>query len=368
MKRKFIIFKNGNSIKKITKKLIAQIEQKHAQYCRKEVLFFANTYAQKNQPLPNERVENYLQPIISYYSSMKNLVTIEFKSRVRQLQGKINYVEIEKKIDTLSTAKNLLLQKINHLFIDRNRIAPETDFGMYKRQEMKVLLLSISECIFNISLFTQIGDMLLLTILLGILFACGQMMAIQFIVLKIREVVSLKWRKIYTALSVLGMLFLDFLLGYFRVWLINKNTPNSLPNNDSSIYLFVVMNLVFQIAVIFLILLFYPSLKDQKILEEQKAIDREISKKQNESNELEEKIIALVNEKNNIMSECSEIVHDEKELIKLIDEKCYEACGLIVHEINIKRSDGLIIKLPSKLSFNSDSNNTHDDFLNKLSN
>lgn len=316
------------------------LKKAHEQFIQKTVIFEALNYASKNFPHPDdETFESCLTTIRGFYSKLKKEVSIKLQGGVQRILGAANLTTAKQNIESKQNEIQAETDKKDRLAVDRGRIFIDGDHASYKKQRTLLIIFGIGDCLWSVSSFLRLGDILLIALCLGLVIGLAQISAVKTTVQIIKEIDDRKKRKVYTIIAIAGFLALSCCLALLRYWFIHKGAGTDVPFIVMNPFTFVAINMLFIIATGLIVLFNYPSKAQINDMHKAEELDKEIKASEAKCKGLHTELDALIKEHEFFVELRARLIHAEQKLHEKVDMMFDEAVGVFKNENVAKRPD-----------------------------
>ncbi|MCW3120854.1 MAG: hypothetical protein JWQ38_346 [Flavipsychrobacter sp.] len=316
------------------------LKKAHEQFKQTTVLHEALNYASKNFPHPeDETFESCLTTIRAYYGKLKNEVSIKLQGGVQQVLGAANMATANQNIGNKEKELQAEADKKERLAVDRGRIFINGDQTSYKKQQTRLIIFAIGECLWTVSAFLKLGDILIIALCLGIVIGLAQISVVKSATQIIKEIDDRKKRKVYTIVAVAAFFALSWLLALLRYWFIHQGSATGIPFIVMNPLTFVAINMLFIAATALIVIFHYPGKSQIDDIAKADKLDKEIQAADVRCRQLNTELTGLLKEREFFAELRIRLSHAEKKLHEKVNKMFDEAVGAFKNENVAKRKD-----------------------------
>ena len=316
------------------------LKKVHEQFRQTTVLQESKNYASNNFPNPDDTsFESCLTTIRGFYSKLRKEVSIKLQGGVQQVMGAANLATAKQNIENKEKEIQVETDKKERLAVDRGRIFIEGDHASYKKQRTLLIIFAIGECLWTVSAFLKLGDILLIALLLGIALGLAQISAVTSATQIIKEIDDRKKRRIYTIIAAIGFFALSCFLALLRYWFIHAGAATNVPFIVMNPFTFAAINMLFIAATALVIIFYYPTKSQIEAMRKAEGLDKEIQGVEARCKELHAELTVLIKEREFFVELRTRLIHAERKLHEKINTMFDEAVGVFKSENVAKRPD-----------------------------
>ncbi len=317
------------------------LKKAHEQF-KQTVLFEAGNYASKNFPAEQDgSFESTLTTIRGFYNKLKKEVSIKLQGGVQRILGAANLVTAGQNIENKEKEIQAETDRKDRLAVDRGRIFIDGDHASYKKQRSLLIVFAIGECLWTVSAFLKLGDILLIALCLGLVIGLAQISAVKTTVQIIKEIDDRKKRKVYTIIAIAGFLALSCCLALLRYWFIHKGAGTDVPFIVMNPFTFVAINMLFIVATGLIVLFNFPSKAQINDMRKAEGLEKEIKTSEAKCKGLRQELDILIKEREFFVELRTRLIHAEEKLHETVNMMFDEAVGWFKSENVAKRPDKL---------------------------
>lgn len=317
------------------------IDRSHQETIQTDALLDARKFAAKNLPAPTEKeILPFITPLTGKYAALKKDVSSKLKGGLQKFMGSIGIAALTQRITNTAHAIVTECQAIGNLETDKERITINGINTTYKKMIWVLALFGIAESLFHVSAFTHIGDILLISVFVGIVIGCAQVIAVKTITLSIREMADPVKQRRYYLIALICFALFSVGLGSLRYFLAHKGTAASIPFYILNPFFFAAVNMLFVIGSALLVHFYFPMKAEMGKLELLASIEKDIRERKKRVKELNELHEDLVQQKAFAIQYHGALIFDEQKLLEKIDSCYLAAIGVFTNENVAKRTDG----------------------------
>jgi len=316
------------------------IKKEHEQFVSTVVRAEASSYASRNLPAPEDTtLDGFLLTVRSFYNKLKKDVSMQLQGSIQRALGNMNLKTAEKSIHDKQEEIARERDRGDKLRIDRSNIHIKGDFHSYRKQWGLLLCFAVGEICWNTSAFLRLGDIFIISVVLGAAIGLAQVSAVKSAIQIIKEISDANKRKLRYQLLMIGCFMVSVCLALLRYWFIHVGTATDVPYLIMNPLTFATLNMVFIVATALIIVFNYPSKSEIADMHRVQALDKEIEKSTQQSTQLHDALDKLVKERDFLIELRGRTEHAEQTLNRQIDDYFEHAVGVFINENTVKRSD-----------------------------
>ena len=327
-------------LNKVVEQVNAWISQEHERVKTTTAPNEAKTLAMKNLPAPEDiSIEPFVTTLTGIYRALKKEVAVKLQGGIQNELGDVNSTTVEAKIDAKSQAKDDEKGRAQRCEVDRNRIHIEST-ASYLWHKIILAFIAIAECLWTISCFLHLGDIVIMSIAFGLGISIAQVYGIQTAAQHFKEIRDQQERRRYFLIVIIICLIVSAVLGGIRYYVVHAFADANVPFIVVNPFTFLVINMVFIGATAMIVYFYYPTKEELKKIDKWKALDAEIKQSLKNIKQIELELTELTTERDLLIEFRTMTAHAQEQLFEKIDAFYDEVIGIFKHENTAKRSDG----------------------------
>lgn len=329
-------------LERLVSSIESYLKKEHEKFKHDTVLHEAQTYAAGNYPAEaDDSFESCLTTIRGFYSKLKKEISIKLQGGVQKTIGAANMATSNQSIASKESEIHQESEAMNRLVIDRGRIGDSGTYALYKKQRMFLILFAIGECIWTMSAFLKLGDIVAVALCVGVVVGVAQILGVKSAVQVIKEIDDSRKKKFWWIVFIISAFVISFCLALLRYWFVHIGSGATVPFFVMNPFTFVGINMLF-IAVTALIVLFnYPTKAQINDISKAQEMDAEILKYRERLKSLGDELTALRKEREFFVELRTRLIHAETKLHEKVNTMFDESVGVFKHENTVKRTDHL---------------------------
>ncbi len=329
------------SYKDYTGQLETDLANSHKSIIENTVKPEARRYGENNLPgLDDHSLTPYLTSVRASYRQLQTDIRQKLKGKLQDLLAAATIPALTEKINAVAGAIKDTGTAIRNYILDREGIRVNSSLAEYQKNAWIIFISALGECVLNMSSVLKLGEITILSAIIGAVFGYMQVYAVRTAVLHIREIANARIRRMRFWLAVAGFILVSLIFGTLRYHFIHTGPAAGIPFLFLNPFTFAVLNMFLVAASALLVHHFYPSLEDIKKLEHIKEYNGKIEKLTKDGMQLQKAHDALVAERRRVHRYHEEVKLDEKLLFGKIAELYDEAVGTFKLENFNRRTDG----------------------------